>query len=148
VSSLPFKRLLCPVDFSASSMAALRRAFSIAKESDAHLTIMHVIEWPVDDTLLVDYFGDASAFRQTLEEQSRQRLEGTISSADRTWCEPSTRLAYGKPYEQILATAENEHTDLIVVGVHGRSALDVLLFGSTTNQVVRRAPCPVLTSKA
>ena len=56
-------------------------------------------------------------------------------------------LAYGKPYEKILATAESEGTDLIVMGVHGRNVVDVLLFGSTTNQVVRRASCPVLTMK-
>jgi nucleotide-binding universal stress UspA family protein len=148
VSKLPFKRLLCPVDFSVSSMAALRRALSIAKESDARLTIMHVIEWPVDDQLLTDHFGEASAFRRAIEERARERLDGAISTDDRTWCRPSANLAYGKPYEQILATAENEETDLIVIGVHSRNPFDVLLFGSTTNQVVRRASCPVMTLRA
>jgi nucleotide-binding universal stress UspA family protein len=54
-------------------------------------------------------------------------------------------LRYGKPYRQILTVAEEEHADLIVMGVHGRNVLDVMLFGSTTNQVVRQASCPVLT---
>jgi nucleotide-binding universal stress UspA family protein len=148
VSKLPFKRLLCPVDFSASSMAALRRALSIAKESDARLTLMHVIEWAVDDQFLTDHLGDASAFRRAIEERARERLDAAISTDDRTWCRPSTRLAHGKPYEQILATAEQEETDLIVIGVHSRNAFDVLLFGSTTNQVVRRASCPVMTLRA
>jgi nucleotide-binding universal stress UspA family protein len=46
-----------------------------------------------------------------------------------------------------LQAAETEGTDLIVIGVRGRNALDLTVFGSTTNQVVRRAPCPVLTMK-
>ncbi len=56
----------------------------------------------------------------------------------RSWCTD-------EPYEQILTTAADAHSDLIVLGVHGRNTLDILLFGSTTNQVIRRATCPVLT---
>jgi nucleotide-binding universal stress UspA family protein len=56
-----------------------------------------------------------------------------------------TRLGNGKPYVQILAVAAEEETDLIVIGVRGRNPVDLALFGSTTNQVVRRATCPVLT---
>lgn len=148
VSSLPFKRLLCPVDFSATSMAALKRAISMAKESDARLTILHVVEWPADEKLLTDDFGDGSNFRRAIEERNRQRLDAAVASDDRTWCQPSTKLLFGKPYEQILATAEDEGIDLIVMGIHGRNIVDVLLFGSTTNQVVRRASCPVMTWKA
>ena len=47
--------------------------------------------------------------------------------------------------EQILEVAESEETDLIVIGIRGRDALDLTLFGSTTDHVVRRAACPVLT---
>src|SRR5262249_17976903 len=49
---VPYTRLLCAVDFSESSLAALRFAFSIGKESDANLTILHVFEWPPDDETL------------------------------------------------------------------------------------------------
>ena len=63
----------------------------------------------------------------------------------RTWCEPEARLSYGKPYREILGAAERDGTDLIVMGVHGRNVVDLALFGSTTNQVVRHASCPVLT---
>ena len=55
------------------------------------------------------------------------------------------RLRNGKPYSQILQIAAEEQTDLIVIGVQGRNPVDLALFGSTTNQVVRRATCPVLT---
>jgi nucleotide-binding universal stress UspA family protein len=144
-SKLPFKRLLCPVDFSEPSLAALRFAFSIAKESDARLTIMHVFDWPPDDELLVERTFDVPEYRHQLEGVASRRLDALISGDERNWCQPTTKLSYGKPYRQILATAENEEADLIVMGVHGRNALDLMLFGSTTNHVVRRASCPVLT---
>jgi nucleotide-binding universal stress UspA family protein len=146
-STLPFKHMLCPVDFSEPSISALQLAFSIAQESNARLTIQHVFEWPSDDQLLAKRSYDLSESRRQWEAETRQRLEGLISDDARSWCAPEPKLSYGKPYRQILELAEAEHVDLIVMGVHGRNALDVMLFGSTTNHVVRRASCPVLTLK-
>ena len=54
----------------------------------------------------------------------------------------------GKPYREILRAAEEQETELIVIGVHGRGAVDLAPFGSTTHHVVRQAACPVLTLKA
>jgi nucleotide-binding universal stress UspA family protein len=59
---------------------------------------------------------------------------------------PATRrIAHGKPYVEILLVAAEDRADLIVIGVHGRNVFDMALFGSTTNQIVRQATCPVLT---
>jgi nucleotide-binding universal stress UspA family protein len=143
-AKLPYTRVLCPVDFSDSSLAALRFAFSIAEEGDANLTILHVFDWPPDDELLVERF-DAPEFRRVVEKEARGRLEALVPDDVRVWCKPSTKVAYGKPYHQILEVAESEGSDLIVTGVRGRNPLDLTLFGSTTNHVVRRASCPVLT---
>jgi nucleotide-binding universal stress UspA family protein len=145
-AKVPYTRLLCPVDFSESSLAALRFALSLAEESDANLTILHVFDWPPDDELLVERF-DAPEFRHLVEDEARGRLEALVTNDVRVWCKPSTKVAYGKPYRQILEIAEKEATDLIVIGVRGRNPLDLTLFGSTTNHVVRRASCPVLTLK-
>jgi nucleotide-binding universal stress UspA family protein len=142
---VPYTRLLCPVDFSDSSLAALRFAGSLAEEADANLTILHVVDRP-DDGLLVQRF-DEPECRRRVEEEARGRLEALITDDLRVWCKPSTKVAYGKPYREILQAAEREGTDLIVIGVRGWNALDLTVFGSTTNQVVRRAPCPVLTMK-
>lgn len=145
-AKLPYKRLLCPVDFSDSSLGALRHAFSIAKESDAHVTVLHALDWPRDDELLVDQL-NTPEFRRSLESRAHARLTALVTDEVRTWCEPETRVCYGKPYRLILETAEHENSDLIVMGVRGRNPVDLSLFGSTTNHVVRRAPCPVLTWK-
>jgi nucleotide-binding universal stress UspA family protein len=136
------KRILCPVDFSSSSTAALRLACSIAKEADARISILHVLEWSAADS--ESLLEDLEVY--TLwEERVRRRLEALLTDEDRTWCEPVPTLDSGKPYRKILEVARRENTDLIVMGVAGRGALDLLFFGSTTNHVVRQAPCPVLT---
>jgi nucleotide-binding universal stress UspA family protein len=145
-AKLPYTRVLCPVDFSDSSLAALQFAFSIAKEADANLTIVHVFDWPPEDSLLTQRF-DVPEYRRLVEEEARGRLESLVTEDVRVWCKPSSKVAYGKPYREILEVAESEGTDLIVMGVRGRNPLDLTVFGSTTNQVVRRASCPVLTLK-
>jgi nucleotide-binding universal stress UspA family protein len=144
-SVLPFKRLLCPVDFSESSLAALRFAFSLAKESDALLTILHVIEWPSGEADVVERVFNLPEVRRQLEKDGNDRLASLIPADVRLWCQPATKVVFGRPHFTILKTATEERADLIVMGVHGRSAIDLTLFGSTTNQVVRRANCPVLT---
>ena len=144
-SKLPFKRLLCPVDFSDPSLAALEFAFSLAQESEAELTILHVLEWPIDEEPLVTRPFTVPEYRRYREEDATARLEKLVPNEARDWCRPITRLGHGKAYREILGIATEDSADLIVMGVHGRIALDLMLFGSTTNQVVRRATCPVLT---
>jgi len=143
-SRLPYRRVLCHVDFSESSLAALEFAFSLAQESDAELTILHVFEWPADGDPLVNRSFSAPEYLRERECDGPIRLEALVPEATRDWCRPTTRIAHGKPYRVILGVAIEDSADLIVMGVHG-NALDLMLFGSTTNQVVRRATCPVLT---
>ena len=119
-------------------------AFSLAQESGAHLTILHVFESPSDE-LSAKRARDVSEFRREWESETRRKLEALIPDDVRNWCAPEARLGYGKPYQQILRVAEAERVDLIVMGVQGRNVLDLMLFGSTTNQVVRQASCLVLT---
>lgn len=143
-AKLPYRRLLCAVDFSEPSLAAFRFAVSIAQESGAHLTVVHAIEWPLDEDMAAL---ETPEFRGVVEEQARTRVAELVTDEVRTWCEVETAIPYGKPYREILDVAERDAADLIVMGVHGRNALDLMVFGSTTNQVVRRASCPVLTLK-
>lgn len=145
-ATIPYARLLCPVDFSESSLAALRFACSLAKESGGTLTVFHVFDWPErEPPELVRV--DAERMRQYLEADATTRLNALVADDVKTWCAVSTRTTHGKPYRQILDVAQHDAVDVIVMGVHGRHPVDMMLFGSTTNHVVRRAPCPVLTVK-
>lgn len=146
-SALPFKRILCPVDFSDPSIGALHTALSLAEEADAELTVLNVIDWPDDDTFLVEAF-DTPERRAQLLARTRERVDALIPDDARVWSRPDARVAVGKAYQEIVAAAGDMSADLIVIGVHGRTGLDLTLFGSTTNQVVRRASCPVLTIRA
>jgi len=141
-SKLPFKRLLCPVDFSEQSLTALEFAFSIAQESHAELTILHVVDWPDESS------PPTVQYRQESERDLEPKLAALVPDAVRSWCQPTIRVERGKPYRTILEHASADTSDLIIMGVHGRNPLDLMLFGSTTNQVVRRATCPVLTLRA
>jgi CPA2 family monovalent cation:H+ antiporter-2 len=145
-AKVPYTRILCPVDFSPSSLAALRFAISIAEEADAHLTLLHVVDWSSEESLAVEQL-DRATFGAGFEAQAHRQLDALIADDVRVWCKPATRVEFGKPYRQILKVVEAEGADLIVMGVRGRNAVDLTLFGSTTNHVVRAAACPVLTLK-
>jgi nucleotide-binding universal stress UspA family protein len=140
-----FKRILCPVDFEHSSMQALAFALSLAEEADAQLTVLHVLE-PVTQEALAVAFDEAES-RRLLEQQSRQRMAAAIPAEAREWCQISETVAWGKPYREILRVARETGTDLIVMGVAGRGPVNLMVFGSTTNHVVRQASCPVLTQR-
>lgn len=140
---LPYARLLCPVDFSSSSRAALRLAGSLAAACHAQLTALHVADWPDDELPTLLRF-DIREFRLEVDARARRELAALVARElpGGVACE---EVLHGKPYRQILHAADRDRTDLIVMGVRGRNPVDLALFGSTTNQVVRRAPCPVLS---
>ena len=141
-----FKRILCPVDFSEASMKAVKSALALAKEADAELLLMHVIEgvadvqhWqqPINPSIL--------EYLRLSERNALSRLHDIVPADARTWCRPQEVLVTGKPYEEILRVARDEDVHLIVMGVYGRNPVDLMFFGSTTNHVVRASTCPVLT---
>jgi len=140
-----FERILCPVDFSEASLNALTYAMSIAQESDADLTVMHAIEVPPE---LSEYMPPADfnldAIRAAAVATSLERLRDLIPDSVRTFCTVETTVVEGAAYRQVLHVAAERHSDLIVMGVRGRGALDVLVFGSNTARVTRAATCPVL----
>ena len=137
-----FSRILCPIDGSAASAHALTYALSLARETDGHVTLLYVVE-PVP---AAGEFGalDVEEYRRAGEEHARKVLRDAVPDDVRTWCRLDERVATGKPSERILDAATTERADVIVMGVRGRGAIDLLAFGSTTNEVIRRAGCPVL----
>ena len=141
-----YKTILCPIEFSSASARALAYALSLAKETDARLILLHVVEGSADQLSVME-MGHLSVreYYRYLEEDAMARLKAAVPDEARVWCTPDERIATGKAYRGILNVAAEEKAELIVMGVHGRGALHLRLLGSTTHHVIREAGCPVLT---
>lgn len=142
---VPFTRIVCAVDFSLASLKGLEYAFSLAQETDAQLSVVHVIDWPDDSSLPATLAKAVASTRRDWEDEKRQQLRLLVPESAGAWCRPEPVLVVGRPATEILKIAKERQADLIIMGVHGRGGLDLAVFGSTTHRVVREAPCPVMT---
>jgi nucleotide-binding universal stress UspA family protein len=141
-----YKTILCPVEFSDASVRALEYALSLAREADARLIVLHVIEDVLGSTAAAE-LGHLSVpeYSRQLEQDAIARLQAAIPEEARVWCRPDERVVQGRAHREILKVVADERVDIVVMGVQGRGALDRLVFGSTTHRVIREAGCPVLT---
>ena len=127
------QRILYCTDFSEHSEQAWDHAVSLAAEYHAELALLHVLE----DISSSSDIEDATA-------KALERLDEQVPSwvRDNIVIRPEVRV--GKAYQQIIQLACESQTDLVIMGVHGRNALDLAIFGSTTHRVLQSGPCPVL----
>ena len=127
------RKILFCTDFSDNSGRASDYAFSLAMVYIAVITLMHVVED-------LGYSSDLQAATR----EALQKLEQGVPPDARNWCRVKCTVRIGKPYQEIVQLALEAQTDLVIVGVRGRSALDLALFGSTTHRVIQLGTCPVL----
>jgi nucleotide-binding universal stress UspA family protein len=136
------RRILAPTDFSSYSKQAVDYAATLARQSGAQMTLIHVIEsfpYSVTDTFnIVDH-------RRALERTAGSLLENWRRELARKDLPVKTHLTSGVPYEEILKRARREKADLIVMGTRGRTGVPHFLLGSVAEKVVRLSVCPVLT---
>ncbi|MCC6992329.1 MAG: universal stress protein [Acidobacteria bacterium] len=137
------RHVLCAHDGSAASSHGVAYAVSLAERTGAKLTLVSVVEsLPYGG----DFTGpDFAAFHTAREAHAREVLDSAVPADVRERCNVHDRLVYGHPAQQILEVAAQDTPDLLVMGVQGRGAFDLMVFGSTANHVVRHAACPVLT---
>jgi nucleotide-binding universal stress UspA family protein len=144
-AGVPFKRIVCAVDFDADSYRALRYAFDLAQESDAQLTLLHAVQLPAVHAGAEDLTYDIESVRDTVIRDARERLDALVPEEARAYCTVHATVAEGTAHTVILQLATDVDADLIIMGVRSRDAFDVAVFGSHAQAVVRAAPCPVLT---
>jgi len=135
------RKILFPTDFSSASQEALKWATSLARDSGASITIVHVEEPPMAYGGGELYVGDDEGHREELKKSLVQVVPTDPS------IQFEHKLLIGDPATAIVQTAADEGADFIVIGTHGRTGLTRLLMGSVAEAVVRRAQCPVLTIK-
>jgi universal stress protein A len=140
-----FTRILVPTDFSEPSDAALDYARVIATTFGASLHVVHVVHTPAAMISAEVYITDPQAFRAQLFDDAQRRLNHRVTASDRTRYAATTEVASGSIADSIIDCAKERGIDLIVMGTHGRSGVAHLLMGSVAEQVVRHAPCPVMT---
>lgn len=141
---LPIRAILHPTDFSEQSAYAFQLACSLARDHGATLVMLHVAPPPQ----MLSYEG--MPLTPALPVGYNQQLEDRLRQVRPT--DPNIRVEYflgeGAPSAEIVRVAQEFPCDLVVMGTHGRTGLGRLLMGSVAEQVVRRAPCPVLTVKS
>jgi len=138
-------RILVPQDFSEYSLHALKYAVTFAELFKSELIVLHIVEpivYPADFS-----FGQVSipAMEEEIRKHSEEQLNELVSKEIPDQIKATPMIRVGKPFIEIVEVAKSESADLIIISSHGRTGMDHVLFGSTADKVVRKAPCPVLT---
>jgi nucleotide-binding universal stress UspA family protein len=141
---LHIERILCPVDFSESSLTAYDYAQSLARHYQARLFLQHVVDFILPS---YDYYAPASYLDEMFRKicaDTRGQLQEFAKSHMRNGVQPECLVYEGAVTDSILSFAEAQKVDLIVMGMHGLKGPDRVTLGSVAEKVLRKARCPVL----
>lgn len=148
---LPFKKILCPTDFSEPSSKALQAANELATHFSAELCLLHVI--PSVPIPMVEGEGfspgfDIPSYEEHLVQTARQSIQELAEKMVSKGLKVRPLIGNGDAADEIVRIAEEQNFDLIVIATHGTTGWRHLIFGSVAEKVVRLSPCPVLTVRA
>lgn len=144
------KAILYATDFSDNAVAALKYAHQLSVSLNYRLVVCHIFKIPIiGDSVVLD---DIPKLQKKAKKATRVKLQEFCSEhLGKDWRTKNLQI---EPVENstilngILDTANNWHAEMIIVGMKGESKLIDLLFGSTTNALIQKAPCPVLAIPA
>lgn len=142
------RQILVPVDYSDTSLAALRVAADLARRFGATLDIVHVWDRPtyISDAVLVGHGQSQRPLGELIKENAERDMREFLAKvALPAGMARRERLISGDPASALLKDIEQGSADLVVVGTHGRTGLSHLLLGSVAEKIVRLSPLPVLT---
>jgi len=146
--AIEIRRILLPTDFSTYSATATKYACELVTRFDAELHLLHTLEVHLAAT---PTFGMGLALPKYLHE-SRAAAEKALSSVlEPQWAvgrKVVQAVVEGSPKVEVVRYARTQAIDLIVLATHGRSGLAHVIMGSVAENVVRTAPCPVLTVRS
>ncbi|MBN2318878.1 MAG: universal stress protein [Acidobacteria bacterium] len=142
----PFKKILCPVDFSEPSRRAVINAIHMARHFEAELNFLHVIQ-PVPK--LYRKFGlAASNEHEGLEAEEQSQLERFLQGFDFHNVNWTTTIAHGEPTQEILLFLRRLGCDLLIMGTAGQNQHLLNFMGSVVEKIGRELPCSIVTVKA
>ena len=143
-SPIELKRILVPIDFSEHSKNALKYAIPFAQQFKASIYLIYVVEptiYPADFSFGQIGFPNVE---EELRTRGSEELGHLIKNEIAGKVASSKVVRTGKPFYEIIQYASEESIDLIIIATHGHTGMEHILFGSTAEKVVRKAPCPVL----
>ena len=148
--SLKLERILYPTDFSEFSLHALPHVLALADAFDAGLNCLHVVDeayqyWSSMGPESIPVGPPPEDIVALAQTRIKQFVEEHF--ADRPQV-PTTCVRLGRPFAEIIGYAREIEADMIILATHGRGAIAHMLLGSTTEKVVRKAACAVLTVRA
>ncbi|MFA5313537.1 MAG: universal stress protein [Methanomassiliicoccales archaeon] len=138
-----FKKILIPTDGSEYTKAAIAKGLALAKQMDAEVTAMYVVDqtsfinFPMDSTIVSVY--------TLLEKEGKDAIDFVIKEGERQGIKVKTLIEEGSPSRKIIDASKNY--DLIVMGTLGRTGVSKILLGSVAEKVIRLAQCPVMVIK-
>jgi nucleotide-binding universal stress UspA family protein len=142
---MQLKTILFPTDFSQGARAAMDYAISLAQDYKAKLILLYVIqdisiaEWYIPSSI------SAADLVEDMQKSAEKEMEKWTAEVKAKVPSVESLVVRGVPFVEIIGTAKGKKADLIVIGTHGRTGIDHMLFGSTAEKVVRKSACPVLT---
>lgn len=139
------RKVLVPIDFSDYSKNSLKYAVNFVKCFNAQIILVYVVEptiYPPDFSM-----GQIAipAVDPDIDNRSKEELKRLAETEIPAELHCKAIVKTGKPFIEIIETASEEDVDLIIIATHGHTGVEHILFGSTAEKVVRKAPCPVLT---
>ena len=142
---MQIKTVLFPTDFSQGARAAMDYALSLARDYNAKLILLYVVqdisiaEWYIPSSI------SATDLGEDMQKSAWNEMGKWATEAGAKVKDVEKMVVRGVPFVEIIRTAREKNVDVIVIGTHGRTGIDHMLFGSTAEKVVRKADCPVLT---
>ena len=135
-----YDTILVPTDGSDGMARVAEHAIHLARLSEGTLHVLYVV-----DTSVVPLDAHSQATHARLEEAGRTSVAEIHDRAASVGIYASTAVRYGTPHQEILAYADENDVDLVVLGTHGRTGLPHVLLGSVAERVVQHSEVPVLT---
>jgi nucleotide-binding universal stress UspA family protein len=139
--------IVVPTDFSQQSLAALDYAVGLAQSYDARIKGIFVNEPGLKISEMSWVGVEQGAMNQRQVAESRREIEKIVLDRIPMEVTADAKILYGEAVAKIIEYAADVNADLIVMATHGRTGVSHVLLGSVAEQVVRKAPCPVLTLK-
>ncbi len=138
------KKVLFPTDFTGASIHAASYALSIAESYRAKLFVVHVVETAYEARGFYLPHLPYDKMDEEMMESANGMLKRFAAMRFKGFKDIELRVLEGEPYKEILKVISSSDIDMVVMGTFGKARLDRVIFGSTTERVMRKSPCPVL----